>query len=78
MLAKAKVAAARMVAMALCCVVTATAGGAAVAEEMLASILKKLFGSYAASVQDNGYVVKIEWQCPGATGTMRPQSKLMH
>ena len=64
-LAWAKVATAWMIATALCCVVTGTAGGAAVAEETLASMMEKLFSSDAVSVQDEGHVVKIEWQCPG-------------
>lgn len=67
MLAKATVVmAARTVAMALCCAVTPTAGGTAVAEETLASMVEKLFSTNAVSVQDDGHVVKIEWQGPGA------------
>ena len=62
---KATAAVAWMVAMALSCVVTATVAGAAVAGRTLAKMMQNLFGGNAASVQDDGHVVKIEWQCPG-------------
>lgn len=65
MIAKAKVVAARMFAMALWCVVVATTTEAAVTEKILASMMEKLFSNNAFSVQDDGHVVKIEWKCPG-------------
>jgi hypothetical protein len=65
MLEKAKFAAAWMVATTLYCVAAATTTEAAVAEKTLAGVMERLFGNNAVSVQDDGHVVKIEWQCPG-------------